>query len=511
MDGHAGATIDDVRPLDEGDPRVVGGCPLLGRIGSGGMGTVYLAHMPGDDTTRVAVKTVHPHLAADAAYRERFRDEAMLASRVASFCTARVLAHGEEDGRPYIVSEYVGGVSLRHRIASGGPLPGAEAHGVAVGTASALAAIHAAGLVHRDLKPANVMLTLSGCRVIDFGIARFAGAEVADGDRDGHGRSGSVLGTPGWVAPELLRGGQVTPASDIFSWGCLIAFACTGRMPFGQDGPMAVLRRALREEPDLDGLPPPLLPAVRSALAPRPQDRPSASGLLLSLVEQVAPTPSDTPGAIDAPGVAGTPGAVGAPGAAGASAPAGTSGTEDAPGAASVPGAVSASGAVGASGAVDAPGAVGVPGTVGVPGAVGGPALVGAPAAVARSRGWDDGNGPDTAAFGVLGQLQARSSRRVRLVAGAATAVVVIMVGGLAMGLTGGRDREGAPTSQISVPPPPASSTVPSAPPEPRPKERPGRGGGSDEKDQKHGEPKKEGKPGKGNKGKGKGKHGRGD
>ncbi|GGV30435.1 hypothetical protein GCM10010182_62070 [Actinomadura cremea] len=278
----------DIRPLEPADPRVVGGHPLLGRLGAGGMGTVYLGTDP-ESGGRVAVKTIHPHLARDPSYRRRFKDEAYLASRVASFCTARVLAHGEEDGRPYLVTDYVGGVSLHDRLAGNGPLPPGDLHGVAVGVASALAAIHAAGLVHRDLKPANVMLTLSGCRVIDFGIA---GSQ----DARGAGRSGKVLGTPGWMAPEILVGGAATPAADIFAWGCLIAHAGTGRMPFG--GEPATLR-VTTGEPDLDGLPEPLVPAVRSALEKNPAARPTAADLLLTLVEQ--PQPCGVPAAVSVP------------------------------------------------------------------------------------------------------------------------------------------------------------------------------------------------------------------
>src|SRR5690606_18381967 len=257
MDGH-------ITPLEPADPREVAGLTLLGRLGSGGMGMVYLGADPASGG-RVAVKTIHPHLAGDPSHRRRFRDEAQLASRVASFCTARVLAHGEEDGRPYLVTEYVGGVSLHSRLVADGPLPAADLHGVAVGVASALAAIHAAGLVHRDLKPANVMLTLSGCRVIDFGIARSqdpAGPAAA--------ASGKVLGTPGWIAPEVLIGGPATPAADVFAWGCLIAHAGTGRMPIGGDP--ATLRTGA-DEPDLPRLPEPLVPAVRSALAENPAGR----------------------------------------------------------------------------------------------------------------------------------------------------------------------------------------------------------------------------------------------
>ncbi len=269
----------DIRPLDPADPRQVAGHTLLGLLGSGGMGTVYLGADPVSGG-RVAVKTIHPHLAGDPVYRRRFKDEAYLASRVASFCTARVLAHGEENGRPYLVTDYVGGISLHNRLVADGPLPPADLHGVAVGVASALAAIHAAGLVHRDLKPANVMLTLSGCRVIDFGIAS------GQDDADGADASGKVLGTPGWMAPEVLVGGPATPAADIFAWGCLIAHAGTGQMPIGGDP--ATLRTG---DPDLSRLPEPLVPAVRSALAADPADRPTASDLLLALVEQPQPQP----------------------------------------------------------------------------------------------------------------------------------------------------------------------------------------------------------------------------
>ncbi|MFI0373733.1 serine/threonine-protein kinase [Actinomadura sp. 1N219] len=284
----------DIRPLEPADPREVGGHTLLGRLGSGGMGTVYLGADPVSGG-RVAVKTIHPHLAGDPSYRRRFLDEAYLAGRVASFCTARVLAHGEEEGRPYLVTEYVGGVSLHDRLVDDGPLRAADLHGVAVGVASALAAIHAAGLVHRDLKPANVMLTLSGCRVIDFGIARSQDSISVTA------ATGKVLGTPGWMAPEVLIGGPATPAADVFAWGCLIAHAGTGRMPIGGDP--ATLRTA-SDEPDLSGLPAPLVPAVRAALARNPVDRPTASDLLLALVEQ--PSADSWPASTLAPALART-------------------------------------------------------------------------------------------------------------------------------------------------------------------------------------------------------------
>jgi hypothetical protein len=444
MDAHlTGAPADDVRPLEAGDPQTVGGYPLLGRIGSGGMGTVYLGRTPGPGDGRVAVKTIHPHLAVDTSFRERFRDEAVLAGRVASFCTARVLAHGEEDGRPYIVSEYVGGVSLQHRIGTGGPLPGAEAYGVAVSVVSALAAIHSSGLIHRDLKPANVMLTLSGCRVIDFGIAR---SQDAAGPLTS---TGTVLGTPGWMAPEVLSGQSASPASDIFSWGCLVAYAGTGRMPFGEGEPTAVAMRVMQDAPDLDGLPEALLPAVGSALAKRPQDRPPASDLLLALVEQG--------GLHDAGAAAPHPSVTGA-------APPGSG---------------------------DGPTRVN---TLIVPGS---------PYPSSGHRGdADGGQGPDTAAFTVLGHVGARSTTRARVLAGAAVAAVVLLLGGLAASLA--RGNGDSPAS-----PPPSSPPATTAPPTQAPTGDPGKARPGDDPPGKKRQEDRDDEPEK-QKGKGKGNSGHG-
>lgn len=388
----------DIRPLEPADPRVVGGHTLLGRLGSGGMGTVYLGTDP-QSGGRVAVKTIHPHLAGDPSYRRRFKDEAYLASRVASFCTARVLTHGEEAGRPYLVTEYVGGISLHDRLVDDGPLPAADLHGVAVGVASALAAIHAAGLVHRDLKPANVMLTLSGCRVIDFGIAR---------SQDSGGVSaatGKVLGTPGWMAPEVLIGGAATPAADVFAWGCLIAHAGTGRMPIGGDP--ATLRTAA-DEPDLSGLPESLVPAVRSALAKNPAERPTASDLLLALVEQQQPHI----GGLQAAGAA--------------------------------PVAASAAGAAGADAAPAARPASAVAVSSGGP-----------PGRATRRRSSPEGRTQtDTRAFTPIGLAVAGSSTRTRLLAGAGAAAGTVLIGAIIAGLTQSKS-DPRPSSTVPVPPPP--------------------------------------------------------
>ncbi len=284
-----------IHPLTVEDPAVVGGLRLLGRIGSGGMGTVYLAE--DDEGGRVAVKTIHPRLAEDKVFRARFADEVALAGRVASFCTARIIGHGEDAalhpaGLPYMVSEYIGGVSLARRVHESGPLPASDLHGVALGVATALAAIHEAGLVHRDLKPSNVVLTLSGPRVIDFGIARALDASTS------WTTTGTVLGTPGWMAPEVLVGGSASPAADVFAWGLLMAYAGTGRQAFGEGQALDVARRVVQDEPALDGLEEGVLRRlVRAALSKSPEKRPSAPELMLRLVgrDPEEPLPAAAP------------------------------------------------------------------------------------------------------------------------------------------------------------------------------------------------------------------------
>ncbi|WP_308169937.1 serine/threonine-protein kinase [Acrocarpospora catenulata] len=262
-------------PLSAGDPARIGPYRLLGRLGSGGMGTVYLGE---DDGRQVAVKVVKRQYAVDEEFAARFLAEVAHAQRVASFCTALVLDQGVHDGRPYMVTEYIAGTPLDRQIAASGPLDAGTLHGVAFGVAAALTAIHAAGLVHRDLKPANVILSMSGPRVIDFGIARAVDAT------HGHTETGEVVGSPGWWAPEQLQGRVVTPAVDVFTWGCLVAYAGSGRHPFGEGDPMVLAHRVLEAEPDLDGLPAPLDHQVRRALHKEPRHRPTAQELLLALV-----------------------------------------------------------------------------------------------------------------------------------------------------------------------------------------------------------------------------------
>ncbi|REE94838.1 protein kinase domain-containing protein [Thermomonospora umbrina] len=263
------------RPLGPGDPSAIGPYRLESKLGEGGMGAVYLGRREGGP--QVAVKVVRGELADDPAFLARFRDEVTNAERVASFCTAQVLDHGQEDGRAYMVTEYIEGPSLLNHVSEQGALSPGMLNGVAVGVAAALLAIHSAGLVHRDLKPGNVLLSISGPRVIDFGIARALDLAA------GHTRTGQVIGSPGWIAPEQILNQPITPAVDVFAWGCLVAFAGTGRNPFGVGTFQVMAARVVHADPEIGPLPEPLAGLVRRALDKDPANRPTAQELLLSL------------------------------------------------------------------------------------------------------------------------------------------------------------------------------------------------------------------------------------
>ncbi|ASU83035.1 serine/threonine protein kinase [Nocardiopsis gilva YIM 90087] len=272
------------KPLRTGDPHELGDYRIVGRLGRGGMGTVYLAE---DASERfVAVKLIHPDLTDDEDFRRRFAREVQSARRVARFSTAGVIDAELESDPLYIVSEYVPGPNLSEAINTEGPMRGGTLESLAMGVAAALTAIHGAGVIHRDLKPANVLLSTVGPKVIDFGIARAM-------DDDGSvTRSSQLMGTPAYLAPELVTGGEITPVSDIFSWGCLIAFAGTGRAPFDAQSVPAVLQLISAAPPNLEGLDPSLEDVVLQALEKDPAHRPTAQQLLNRLVGQENPTES---------------------------------------------------------------------------------------------------------------------------------------------------------------------------------------------------------------------------
>ncbi|MBD2895943.1 Serine/threonine-protein kinase PknD [Actinomadura sp. RB99] len=266
--------MPDIRPLRPGDPERLGGYRLTGLLGEGGQGAVYLAEdEPGH---RVAVKLLHARFSADPKARSRFAAEVAVAQRVSAFCTARILDSDVEGDRPYIVSEYIDGPSLSAALAEGGPQRGADLDRLAIGTMTALVAIHQAGVVHRDFKPANVLLAADGPRVIDFGIARALDATGT--------LSSTAVGTPAYMAPEQISGAPVGPAADVFAWGATMAVAATGRPAFGQDSIPAVMHRILNMAPDLGMMPEPLRGVVADCLSKDPALRPASQQVLATLL-----------------------------------------------------------------------------------------------------------------------------------------------------------------------------------------------------------------------------------
>ncbi|MFE5818587.1 protein kinase [Streptomyces sp. NPDC056479] len=261
------------------DPRVVGSFRLHRRLGAGGMGVVYL----GSDKKgqRVALKVIRPDLAEDQEFRSRFAREVSAARRIRGGCTARLVAADLEAERPWFATQYVPGPSLHDRVADEGALGAAEVAAVGAALSEGLVAVHEAGVVHRDLKPSNILLSPKGPRIIDFGIAWATGASTLT-------HVGTAVGSPGFLAPEQVRGAAVTPATDVFSLGATLAYASMGDSPFGHGSSEVMLYRVVHEEAQLHGVPDALAPLVRACLAKDPEDRPSTLQLSLRLKEIAA-------------------------------------------------------------------------------------------------------------------------------------------------------------------------------------------------------------------------------
>ncbi|MEU4152940.1 serine/threonine-protein kinase [Streptomyces sp. NPDC026659] len=257
-----------IQPGRPGDPSRVGPYRIIGRLGSGGMGVVHAGLTA--DGLRVAVKVIHPAQAEDQEFRARFRREVQLSARVKGPCLVPLLAADTEAAEPWLATAYAPGPTLNQHLAGHGPLADGTLYAFATGTAQALTAIHQAGVVHRDVKPQNVILTPAGPRVLDFGIARASdGTSVT--------RTGVMTGTPGWISPEYYRSSTAGPEGDMFAWGALVAYAATGRLPFGTGAPDAVAFRVMSGDPDLVGVPERLREILERALAKDPSERLTAA------------------------------------------------------------------------------------------------------------------------------------------------------------------------------------------------------------------------------------------
>ncbi|MGA4881832.1 serine/threonine-protein kinase [Streptomyces lydicamycinicus] len=259
------------QPLEGDDPRAIAGYRLTARLGSGGMGKVYLSYTPGGRP--VAIKVIRPEFSEDAEFRRRFKQEVQSAQRVQGLYTAPVIDSDAEGRSPWLATAYVPGPSLAAAVAEHGKLPVPTVLLLVAGIAEALQVIHGAGIVHRDLKPSNVLLAADGPRVIDFGIARAADATSLTS-------SGVTVGTPTFMAPEQAAGSTISPATDVFALGQVAAYAAIGTPAFGEGTSHGVLYRIVHEEPDLTGLPDELRELVTRCLSKEASDRPSVAEVI---------------------------------------------------------------------------------------------------------------------------------------------------------------------------------------------------------------------------------------
>ncbi|PCG86794.1 serine/threonine protein kinase [Streptomyces sp. WZ.A104] len=264
-----------MQPLEAGEPHTIGAYRLLGRLGAGGMGRVYLGRSAGGRT--VAVKVVHPHFALDEQFRARFRREVESARRIGAQWTAPVLDADPDAPVPWVATGYVAGPPLSQAITEHGPLPEHAVRTLGAGLAEALAAVHGQGIVHRDVKPSNVLLALDGPRLIDFGIARALGATVSLTS------TGVSVGSPGYMAPEQIRGRDVSGAADVFSLGAVLVYAATGKAPFPGGSSAVLLYKVVHEEPELGDLEGDLREVVAGCLAKDPDARPAPADLARTL------------------------------------------------------------------------------------------------------------------------------------------------------------------------------------------------------------------------------------
>ncbi|MFI6728321.1 protein kinase [Streptomyces atratus] len=266
-----------MQPLEAGEPLTIGAYRLLGRLGAGGMGRVYLGRSAGGRT--VAVKVVHPHFALDEQFRARFRREVDAARRIGAQWTAPVLDADPDAPIPWVATGYVAGPPLSTAVAEHGPLPEHAVRTLGAGLGEALAAVHEQGLIHRDVKPSNVLLALDGPRLIDFGIAHAIGATASLTS------TGVSVGSPGYMAPEQIRGVDISGAADVFSLGAVLAYAATGTAPFLGDSSAVLLYKVVHEEPELGELEGELRDVVAGCLEKDPEDRPTPT----ELARQLAP------------------------------------------------------------------------------------------------------------------------------------------------------------------------------------------------------------------------------
>ncbi|MFD0532860.1 protein kinase [Actinomadura luteofluorescens] len=282
-----------MEPLHPGDPRRIGPYELEARLGAGGMGQVFLGASPG--ARSVAVKVIRAEHAEDARFRRRFAREVEAARKVGGFHTAQVVDADSEADAPWLVTAFIPGPSLREVVAERGPLDPDDVRALAAGLAEGLAAIHACGLVHRDLKPGNVIMAADGPRIIDFGIALATDATVLTSHN-------VVVGTYAYMSPEQVLGDVPGPPGDVFSLGCVLAYAATGGGPFDATSIPAIVHRVLHEEPDLSGLPGDLANMIAACLAKDPGQRPTPDALITAprSIEAPTPRPASSPPGDDA-------------------------------------------------------------------------------------------------------------------------------------------------------------------------------------------------------------------